>query len=137
MIYDRVLVTGGFGLIGSHLIEQLVSVSKEIIVLDDSSTGKFKNLDHLKEFGNIDVIDGSIADERTVDSLMPGIEICFHLAASLGVKKILSNSLLSYHTNVHGTENIVASASRNGTKVFMASTSEVYGKNPRRLQIVF
>lgn len=127
---DRVLITGGLGLIGSHLAEVLVDVSSEIVILDDNSTGHLDNISNVFSFGNIKVVQGDIRDSELVSELMREKSICFHLAASLGVKRILTEPTKSFETNVHGTENIIKSASVNKTKVFLASTSEIYGKNP-------
>lgn len=131
-MYRKVVITGGLGLIGSHLIERILKMSEEIIVLDDNSTGSISNLDKILDTSRIELINGSIVDAQLVDSAMKAADVCFHLAASLGVKRILKEPLTSYRTNVHGTENVVSSASKFGTKVFMASTSEIYGKSPEQ-----
>lgn len=131
-MYKKVVITGGLGLIGSHLTEQLVDKAALIVLLDDGSTGLKSYLDQLPSRSNVEVVSGSIADSKLVDLVMKETEVCFHLAASLGVKRILQEPLLSYNTNVHGSENVFSSASKNGTKVFMASTSEIYGKNPQQ-----
>jgi UDP-glucose 4-epimerase len=126
---DKIVVTGGLGLIGSHLLEKLAMTQKKVLVIDNMSTGNLRNIDKILESSNIAFIDGSITDSDLVKRSMEGAQICYHLAASLGVKKILSDSIASYKTNVQGTENIVSVASEFGVKVFFASTSEIYGKN--------
>jgi UDP-glucose 4-epimerase len=131
-MYKKALVTGGFGLIGSHLVERLVEQAEEVLILDDSSTGQQRHLNSVLKLSKVGILNGSIADRELVKSAMDGADVCFHLAASLGVNRILRDPLVSYSTNVHGTENVVSLASENGTKVFLASTSEIYGKNPEQ-----
>ncbi len=130
MKLERVLITGGLGLIGSHLGQSLMQISSQIIVLDDQSTGKTKNLESIPERDRVRIVIGSITDTKLVNQLMEGVDTCFHLAASLGVNRILQEPINSYQTNIHGTENVVNAAVKNETKLFMASTSEIYGKNP-------
>ncbi len=130
MKLEKVLITGGLGLIGSHLSQSLMQLSSQIIVLDDESTGKTKNLESSLDSDRVRIVIGSITDTKLVNQLMEGVDTCFHLAASLGVNRILREPINSYQTNIHGTENVVNAAVKNETKLFMASTSEIYGKNP-------
>ena len=111
-------------------MEALVSVSSEIVILDNKTTGNLNNISEVFGAKNIKVVRGDIRDSKLVDEVMRDKGTCFHLAASLGVKRILSNPITSYETNIHGTENIIKSATVNQTRVFLASTSEIYGKNP-------
>lgn len=130
MIFNKVLVTGGSGLIGSHLVEELTQLSNQIVVLDDFSTGNSENLSSISLDSNLKIVRGSVLDRVLLDQHSKDIDLCVHLAASLGVNRILDKTLLSYEANVHGTENVVRAASEVGARLFFASTSEIYGKNP-------
>lgn len=121
------LITGGAGFIGSHLANKLVGLGEIVIVVDDESTGNFKNLEQHK---NLKIIPGSILDKKLIWKIMPSVQKCFHLAAAVGVKKINDNPLGALEINIQGTENILKSASSNQVRTFLASSSEVYGKNP-------
>lgn len=128
----KVLVTGGAGFIGSHLTQSLLKEELEVIVLDDYSTGSKRNLDHLAENGQLTLMEGSILDLRLVNQIMTEVSECFHLGAALGVQRILERPFESLKTNITGTENVVQSAAEHGVKLFLASTSEIYGKNPKQ-----
>lgn len=129
-MFKRVLVTGGLGLIGSHLCERLAKKCKEIVILDDLSVGKSENLQ--LEKNSFRFVQGSILDSELVSSLMKDVEFCFHLAASLGVKKIIDSPIESLKTNLMGSENVFLAAAKNKVPIFIASTSEIYGKNPNQ-----
>ena len=125
---SSVLITGGAGFIGSHLVEALAPRVAGITILDDLSTGRRENLDG---FGvdNVEVVEGSTIDAELVDRLMAGADVCFHLASAVGVQLVVSNPLDSLLQNVRGTDNVMSSAARHGARVLFTSTSEVYGKN--------
>ena len=126
------LVTGGAGFIGSHLCERLVTMGHKISVLDDLSTGSLENISHLLGESNFEFIEGSILDTQLVEKLMFGTNQCFHLGAGLGVQRILEHPYETLRTNLKGTENIVVAAAKFDTKLFFASTSEVYGKSSKQ-----
>ena len=126
----KILITGGAGFIGSHLSERLIKENHSLIVLDDLSTGKSKNLQTLEGNKNLEFVNGSMLDESLVENLMEKVDGCIHLGAALGVKRILERPYESLVANTHGTEIVVKSASKNGVRFFLASTSELYGKNP-------
>lgn len=121
------LITGGAGFIGSHLTNKLIELGEIVIVVDDESSGNFNNL---KQHKNLKIISGSILDKKLISTIMPSVQKCFHLAAAVGVKKINDNPLGALEINIQGTENILKSASSNQIRTFLASSSEVYGKNP-------
>lgn len=122
----RVLVTGGAGYIGSHLVDRLCGAGHEVSVLDNLLTGKLANIkDHLPD---IRFVNGSILDTAVVDAEVERVEMVFHLAAAVGVRHIVVDPLGSLLTNSRGTENVLGACSRYGCKVIIASTSEVYGK---------
>ena len=127
---EKVLITGGAGLIGSHLAERLASKGVQILILDDFSTGSKANIEELSSLSAVEVFSGSVLDKELVEKLMPQVDFCFHLAACLGVRKIIDDPIQSLKVNIHGTENVIESASKQGVPILLASTSEIYGKNP-------
>ena len=125
----KYLITGGAGFIGSHLAEKLVSLNHDVIVLDDLSTGSYSNLTRLVESNRFSFVHGSVTETELVSELVESCDGIFHLAAAVGVKKILDDPLGSLKTNLEGTESILLSATRHQKRVLIASTSEIYGKN--------
>ena len=125
----KILITGGAGFIGSHLSELLISEGNQVIALDNQSTGSAKNLN---PSSNLEVIKGSILDSNLVDSLMSKVTVCFHLAAALGVKNIVEHPLDSLETNIKGSEIVLNAATKHQVRTLLASSSEVYGKNPNQ-----
>ena len=125
----KYLVTGGAGFIGSHLSEALVTEGHEIVALDNLSTGNEKNVEDLNRSGKFLLIEGDVTEQAVVDKLVDECDGVFHLAAAVGVKKILQDPIGSLRTNLEGTENILLSASKYRKRVLLASTSEIYGKN--------
>ena len=125
----KYLVTGGAGFIGSHLVDSLLKRGDEVIVLDDFSTGNRTNLKLIEKSPQLSLIDGSVLDRSLVDAWISQVDGCFHMAAAVGVQKILLDPLTSIKTNIHGTENVLDAASKNQIPVLLASTSEIYGKN--------
>ena len=125
----RYLVTGGAGFIGSHLTEALLKRGDEIIVLDDFSTGSVSNLEKQKNNPKLKTVSGSILDKAMIKSLLKDSDGCFHMAAAVGVEKILRDPIGSIKTNIHGTENVLDLCAEINVPVLLASTSEIYGKN--------
>ena len=125
----KILITGGAGFIGSHLSELLISEGNQVIALDNQSTGSAKNLN---PSSNLEVIKGSILNSDLVDSLMSQVTVCFHLAAALGVKNIVEYPLQSLETNIKGSEIVLNAATKYQVRTLLASSSEVYGKNPNQ-----
>jgi UDP-glucose 4-epimerase len=123
----RYLITGGAGFIGSHLAEELVARGDEVVVLDDFSTGLPINIMAIKD--KITLVEGNILNYDILQNLIPKCDHVIHLAAALGVLNIVSKPLQSLKTNLLGTENILETASHFNKPVFLASTSEIYGKN--------
>jgi UDP-glucose 4-epimerase len=126
----RVLVTGGAGFIGSHLVEALVARGDAVTVIDNVSTGNLENLASVKE--KIQIVNGDIRDSALIESLTEKTDLIFHMAAALGVNTILESTLESISTNIVGSEVILASAAKNKKRIVIASTSEIYGKNPKQ-----
>jgi len=125
----KILITGGAGFIGSHLSELLISEGNQVIALDNHSTGSVKNLN---PSSNLEVIKGSILDSDLVVSLMSKVTVCYHLAAALGVKNIVEHPLESLETNIKGSEIVLNAAAKYQVRTLLASSSEVYGKNPNQ-----
>jgi UDP-glucose 4-epimerase len=125
----KILVTGGGGFIGSHLCEQLLTLGHKVIALDDFSTGKKENIQHLLSRSDFTLVEGSILEDRLVQRLVSSVDYVFHLAAAVGVFNIVKKPLASLLTNIRGTENVLSAASEKKIPVFLTSSSEVYGKN--------
>lgn len=124
----RHLITGGAGFIGSHLTDALIGAGHEVVILDDFSTGRRENVEHLVESPAVELIEGSILDPDRVDDLMPGVDTCIHLASAVGVKLVVAEPLDSLQRNVRGCDIVISSAVRHRRRLLFASTSEVYGK---------
>jgi UDP-glucose 4-epimerase len=124
------LITGGAGFIGSHLIKYLTSKSEQVLVLDDFSGTDELNLNTSLKSDLIQVVNGSILDQNLVDELMQSVTKCYHLAASLGVERINNDPLKSLEVNIKGTEIVLNAASKFNVRSLLASSSEVYGRNP-------
>ena len=125
----KYLITGGAGFIGSHLADHLLSRGDQVILLDDLSTGRHENIEHLLTRTDCEFVLGSILNADLVDSLMSRVDIVFHLAAAVGVKLIVEQPLQSLTTNIRGSEIVIEKAHKHGTRVVVTSTSEIYGKN--------
>lgn len=125
------LVTGGAGFIGSHLADLLLCMGHTVTAVDNLVTGRIENISHLEQHPCFNFIEESVLNEPLMRELVPRHDVVVHLAAAVGVRWIIENPLLSIHTNIRATEVVLEAASLCGTKVVVASTSEVYGKNPR------
>lgn len=126
---NPILVTGGAGFIGSHLVDALISQGESVLVLDDLSTGSSKNLEHLLGSPNIKIITGSVLDDNLVDELVSKSSKVFHLGAAVGVANIMSNPIESFKVNINGTENLLRACLKYGKRIVITSSSEIYGKN--------
>lgn len=126
----RVLITGGAGFIGSHLCDALVVRGEDVTILDNLSTGSQKNIAHLE--GSIKVCRGDIRDKELVEDLVKKNELILHMAAAVGVNNILKNPIDSISVNYHGSETVLNAAAKHDRRILIASTSEVYGKNPNQ-----
>jgi len=125
----KVLITGGAGFIGSHLADLLLSRGNQVILLDDLSTGRYENIQHLLGRRDVEFVLGSILNADLVDDLMARSDACYHLAAAVGVKLIVERPLQSLMTNIRGSEIVFEKAHKHGTRILVTSTSEIYGKN--------
>ena len=127
------LITGGAGFIGSHVAEELLKMGNRVLVIDDLSTGKKENIDHLKEDEKFSFIQGTILNEPLMERLVEECDIIYHLAAAVGVEFIIGNPIKSIEINVLGTEIVLRLAEKNKKKVIIASSSEIYGKNQKEV----
>lgn len=126
----RVLITGGAGFIGSHLADALVTKGNKVTILDNISTGNLDNIGHLAE--EIDMVNGDIRDVELVETLTSKSDLVLHMAAALGVDNILENPIDSISTNFYGSEIVLNSSQKFDKRILIASTSEIYGKNPQQ-----
>ena len=123
------LITGGAGFIGSHLAEALLLRGERVIILDDLSTGSVDNLRHLRANGALQCFFDSVMDRRLLAEVIDESDVVYHLAAAVGVRLIIDSPVRTIATNVKGTEVVLEAAAKKRKLVFVASTSEVYGKN--------
>jgi UDP-glucose 4-epimerase len=125
----RYLITGGAGFIGSHLVDALTTRGDSVLVLDDLSTGRIENLQHILESDLVEFVEGSILDQDVVDDCLRSVDACVHLASAVGVKLVVSRPLDSLQRNIRGNDIVISSAARHGRPLLFTSTSEIYGKN--------
>jgi UDP-glucose 4-epimerase len=125
----NMLVTGGAGFIGSHLVGQLLAKGHAVWVIDNLSTGSLENLREYRGQSKLTFIRGDIRDGELVQLVIKDVAQVYHLAAAVGVQLIAKDPVWTIETNIGGTETVLEKANRFGRKVFLASTSEVYGKS--------
>jgi UDP-glucose 4-epimerase len=123
------LITGGAGFIGSHLAEALLLRGERVIILDDLSTGCVENLRHLRANERLQSFFDTVMDRHLLAEVVDQSDVVYHLAAAVGVRRIIEDPVRTIETNVKGTELVLEAAARKRKRVFIASTSEVYGKN--------
>ena len=126
----HVFITGGAGFIGSHLADHYVAAGHEVTLLDNFSTGSQTNIAHLE--GTVKIVDGDIRNIELIESLTQDSDLVLHMAAALGVNTILESPLESMSTNITGSEVVLNAAAKFGKRIIIASTSEIYGKNPKQ-----
>jgi len=123
------VITGGAGFIGSHLAEALLLRGDRVIILDDLSTGSVENLRHLRANGSLECFFDSVMNRHLLAEVIDESDVVYHLAAAVGVRRIIESPVRTIETNVKGTELVLETAAKKRKLVFIASTSEVYGKN--------
>jgi UDP-glucose 4-epimerase len=128
---QKALVTGGAGFIGSHLVESLLARGRDVVVLDDLSTGSASNLDNARSHPCFRFVQGSVADEALLRELLADADEVYHLAAVVGVRLVLAQPERTVATNLGPVETLLRLLAERPRPFFLASTSEVYGKNPR------
>jgi UDP-glucose 4-epimerase len=126
----RVLITGGAGFIGSHLADYYVAKGDQVTILDNFSTGSKENIAHLE--GKVTTVDGDVRNVELVEKLTKDADLVLHMAAALGVNTILESPLESMSINITGSEVVLNAATQFNKRIIIASTSEIYGKNPKQ-----
>jgi UDP-glucose 4-epimerase len=126
----RVLLTGGAGFIGSHLCDVLIAQGDTPVILDNLSTGQLSNIAHLAN--KVEIHQGDIRDVALVNKLTEMSDLVLHMAASLGVNTILEKTVESVSTNFTGSEVVLQASLKHNKRIIIASTSEIYGKNPEQ-----
>lgn len=125
----RALITGGAGFIGSHLAEALLQSGHQVTIIDDLSTGRFENIQHLTTNPDFHFAIESITNGAVMDRLVSECDLIYHLAAAVGVDLVVTRPIHTIETNVHGMNIVLKTARRYHKKVLLASTSEIYGKS--------
>lgn len=125
------LITGGAGFIGSHLAERLLNHGYTVTIIDNLSTGQIKNIAALQSHPCFRAAYEDIRNAVVMDRLVSECDVIFHLAAAVGVQRIIQEPIETIETNIGGTEVVLKTARRYRKKVLIASTSEVYGKGAR------
>jgi UDP-glucose 4-epimerase len=126
----RILVTGGAGYIGSNLVDALMADGHNVSVLDNLSTGKIGNIQHLLDHERFHFVNDTILNETIMDRLIAEADQVYHLAAVVGVKYVLDDPLRGIQTNIRGTEIVLEKEYKYWKRTVIASSSEVYGKSP-------
>jgi Nucleoside-diphosphate-sugar epimerases len=127
----QVLITGGAGFIGSHLAEAYLAHGDEVWIMDDLSTGGIRNVEHLRNHPRFHYLVETVMNVPVLAESIDRVDAVIHLAAAVGVRLIVESPVNTIETNIKGTENVLMQASKKKKKVFIASTSEVYGKSAR------
>ncbi|MBS3759316.1 MAG: GDP-mannose 4,6-dehydratase [Desulfobacterales bacterium] len=124
----KILITGGAGFIGSHLADRLIETGHEIYIVDNLSSGSMDNVKHHQNNDKFHLIVDTILNQELMENIVRQCDQVYHLAAAVGVKLIMNRPVETLETNVRGTEMILKMANKYKKKVFITSTSEVYGK---------
>jgi UDP-glucose 4-epimerase len=124
----KILITGGAGFVGSHLADKLIAEGNEITVIDDLSTGRYANVEHLEGNENFRLIIDTVLNEKLMEELIRETDRVFHMASAVGVRLIMEQPVKTIETIFHGTDVVLKFCSRYRKRVLIPSTSEVYGK---------
>jgi UDP-glucose 4-epimerase len=125
----KILVTGGAGFIGSHLTERLLDLGHEVLILDNLWTGKLTNVSKIQNHERFRLVVDTILNEPVMNQLVSKVDRIYHLAAAVGVKNVMDHPIETLETNVRGTETVLRLANHFKKKIFIASSSEVYGNH--------
>jgi UDP-glucose 4-epimerase len=128
---QHVVVTGGAGFIGSHLVERLLAEGKAVVVIDDLSTGRLENLAVVAKHPRLCIIESKVSTCAELGAVVEAAESIYHLAAAVGVELVVKSPIHALETNLHETEVILAAAAVKNVPFLLASTSEVYGKSQK------
>jgi UDP-glucose 4-epimerase len=124
----KYLITGGAGFIGSHLADKLLNENHEITIIDDLSTGRYSNIEHLEGQDGVRVLIDTVLHEKLMEELIRDADRVFHLASAVGVKLIMERPVKTIETIFGGTDVVLRHCARYRKRVLIPSTSEVYGK---------
>lgn len=124
----NVLITGGAGFVGSHLADKLIGEGHEVTVIDDLSTGRYSNIEHLEENRNFRLIIDTVLNGRLMEELIRETDRVYHMASAVGVRLIMEQPVKTIETIFHGTDVVLGRCSKYRKRVLIPSTSEVYGK---------
>lgn len=124
----KILITGGAGFVGSHLADKLIGEGHQITVIDDLSTGRYANVEHLEGNENFRLIIDTVLNEKLMEELIRDSDRVFHMASAVGVRLIMEQPVKTIETIFHGTDVVLKFCSRYRKRVLIPSTSEVYGK---------
>jgi UDP-glucose 4-epimerase len=127
----RILITGGAGFIGSHLARKLLDLGYEVSIVDDLSTGSMENIEHIKDHDNFEYHLETIFNRPLMAEQVDRADLIFHLAAAVGVRRIIEMPVQTIETNVRGSEIVFEMASKKQKRLIITSTSEVYGKSTK------
>jgi UDP-glucose 4-epimerase len=124
----KILITGGAGFVGSHLADKLISEGHSITVIDNLSTGRYQNVEHLEGREGFRLIIGTVLNQTLMEELIRETDSVFHMASAVGVKLIMERPVRTIETIFRGTDVVLDFCSRYRKRVLIPSTSEVYGK---------
>jgi UDP-glucose 4-epimerase len=127
----HILVTGGAGFIGSHLVGRLLDDGKSVVIIDDFSTGSLENLRAVKKNQRLKIVRSKISECKNLPQLAANSEFIFHLAATVGVELVVKSALHVLESSFHETEILLKAAAKNSASLLLTSTSEVYGKSAK------
>jgi UDP-glucose 4-epimerase len=128
---EHILVTGGAGFIGSHLVERLLSGGQSVTVIDDCSTGRLENLQSVQDHPGLEVIQAKISECRNLPAIVGRTDAIYHLAAAVGVELVMKSALQTVESNLRETQLMLDAASAGRVPILLTSTSEVYGKSAK------
>lgn len=127
----KILITGGAGFIGSHLSDAVLKQGHEVTIVDDLSTGRMDNFEHVRQYPNFHFVIETILNETVMDRLISECDMIYHLASAVGVQLIVNHPVEVIERCVIGTHVVLKIANRYKKKVLLTSTSEIYGKNSK------
>ena len=124
----KILITGGAGFVGSHLADKLWNEGHSITVIDNLSTGRYSNVEHLEDHERFRLIIDTVLDRRLMEDLVRETDRVYHMASAVGVRLIMEQPVKTIETIFHGTDVVLGLCSKYRKRVLIPSTSEVYGK---------